>query len=104
MPRSHKYKEPTIEAIRAAALECQTRTEFSKKSPSLYRYAWSKGLLDDVCSHIADARKIWTLEMLQEEASKYTSRSAFQKGSSAAYQAARYQGVLSILLKIAIPI
>lgn len=94
MGRPRKYKEPTMEELRAEASKHATKTEFNKASPKLYRYAWSNGLLDELCAHMFDARKEWTLEKLQAEAAKYTTRSDFQKANNKAYQAARYHGFL----------
>lgn len=83
-----------MEELREEAAKHATKTEFNRASPKLYRYAWSKGLLDSLCAHMYDARKTWTLEKLQAEAAKFTTRAEFQAKSSKAYQAARYQGVL----------
>ena len=92
--RSTKYKEPTMEELREEAAKHATKTEFNRASPKLYRYAWSNGLLPEICGHMFDARKTWTLDKLKAEASKFTTRTEFQTQSSKAYQAARYQGVL----------
>lgn len=94
MARSRKYVEPTIEELRAESAKHQTKMEFNRASPKLYRYAWSKGLLNELCAHMFDARKEWTLDKLKAEASQYHTRAEFQKNSNKAYQAARYQNVL----------
>ena len=42
----------------------------------------------------------WTLELIQEEAKKYTKRSDFSKGSPGAYSAAKGTGLLEELFPI----
>jgi hypothetical protein len=97
--RSRKYVEPTMEELRAEASKHQTKMEFNRASPKLYRYAWSKGLLDELCAHMFDARKEWTREKLEAEASKYTSKDEFRKQSNKAYQAAKYYGLVEEICK-----
>ena len=94
MGRSHKYKAPSLDELRAEAEKHNTRMGFKAAAPTFYSHAYRYGLLDEICQHMTDARKVWTLEKLQAEAGKYSCRKDFIAGSNSAYQAARTQLVL----------
>lgn len=83
----------TAENIQAAAAECATRTEFSKKFPAAYSDANAAGILDTVCAHMLVARKRWTRAECHQEALKYRTKTEFDRASSAS-QYARKQGWL----------
>ena len=96
--------------IRREALRARTRSEFNKKSPSAYRAARELGILEDACGHMTPQKTktsnvttlkprsdrkphgFWTLERCDQESKKYKNRTEFQRGSSAAYQAAHRHG------------
>jgi hypothetical protein len=84
------------EAINKAIKECKTLTEFRKVYPGAYaaavRYNW-KDLYSSLPRETTP-QGYWTLEKLQQEASKYQSRTEFQKGSQGAYTKAHRIGCL----------
>ena len=94
MGRAKKYKEPSLEELKAEAEKHTTKGAFQAAAPRLYGYAYRNGLLPEICDHMYDARARWTEESLQAEAAKYTTRSEFAKNSNRAYQAARDAGLL----------
>lgn len=99
MGRSHKYKEPTLEELRAEAAKHATKTEFRQHSPRLYDFAYRRGLLLEIGPHLEDQRYVWDVEKLREETKKYRSRGEFREQNRAAYQAARRLGVLEEISK-----
>jgi very-short-patch-repair endonuclease len=93
----------TLEKLQAEALKYRTRSEFMRGNNPAYQSAFRRGCLDIICSHMPkrvdvsgknNANYKWTDEMLASEALKYTTRYGFQKGSPAAYVAARDRGIL----------
>ena len=88
----------TLETVQQEAVLYSARYEFAKGSNSAYRSACRYGWLDAVCTHM-DAPKTgaptkWTFELVQQQASLYATRTAFQMGSPSAYQTARKNGWL----------
>lgn len=78
----------TKEKCQEEALKYQSRTTFQKGSSSAYKSARINNWLDEICSHMEELKKpsgYWTLDRCQEEALKYKTRTAFQKGSNTAY-------------------
>ena len=45
------------EMLKEEALKYNTRTTFNKNSKSAYQTAYSRGILDEVCSHMTKLRK-----------------------------------------------
>jgi hypothetical protein len=84
----------TPEALRVAASMFSTRKEFERGNGKAYAAARSKGLLDEICAHMAPLLRTWTFEALLQEASKYSTRSEFQKANSSAYTVAWRYGHL----------
>jgi hypothetical protein len=81
----------TLETLQAEAIKYSSRTEFQKKSGSAYNAAGRLKLRDAICGHMPTIKKpdgFWTIETLQAEAFKYTSRQEFQQKNGAAYKAA----------------
>ena len=81
----------TLESLQAEALKYTTRSEFQKGSGSAYNAAGRLNVRDVVCAHMSETKKpngYWTLERLQAEALKYSSRQEFQQKNAAAYKAA----------------
>ena len=83
------------------AKKYSSRDEFNKKNRPAYHAARYRGTLNKICSRMTNPytfinrkRKIWTFEMLRNEALKYMTRTDFNKGSSSAYIAAKEQNVL----------
>ncbi len=69
------------------ALKYATRREFRHNSPRYCDVAGSRGILDEVCSHMSKYQnnRVWTDEKVKEEALKYNTRGSFKKGSPTAY-------------------
>jgi hypothetical protein len=87
----------TKEKCQEEALKYKYRNEFKTFSSGAYhaskRYDW----MDDICSHMEYKNKptgYWTIEKCKEEASKYNTRSSFQKGCKEAYRKALNKGWL----------
>ena len=81
----------TLETLQAEARQFTTRSGLQKGSLSAYKAASRRNLLDDICGHMIEVQKprgYWTLETLQVEALKYTTRTEFQKANGSAYGAA----------------
>lgn len=81
----------TPHTLQTEALKYTTRTEFKEGARGAYKAADRQKLLDAICSHMNEGQKphgYWTLETLQVEALKYTTRSEFQRGNGSAYGAA----------------
>ena len=82
----------TKERCAEAALQYETRSAFSTGCKSGYRVAQQHQWLDDICGHMTSSQKpngYWTYELCRDAALQYETRSAFSKGSGAAYSAAR---------------
>lgn len=66
------------------AKKYQFRTEWQKQDPLSYRAAHRNNIIDICCSHMEYAQKpngYWSLDRCKEEALKYSSRIAWEKGS-----------------------
>lgn len=87
--------KPTLEQLAEAASEHSTRSQFKEAHPRWYKHAWRRGVLDEICGHMSDARIKWTRDRLVETAKKYETRSEFKKMDPNAYDAARYRGWLN---------
>jgi len=84
----------TLENLRIEALKYYTRSEFQKINGSAYNAAGKLQVRNLVCAHMNTPKRpngYWTLERLQVEALKYSSRQEFQQKSGAAYKAAGEQ-------------
>lgn len=84
----------SLEKLQVEALKYKTRGEFQKLSRKAYDAAHDRGLLEQICKHMPKRISFkgennpsfkWTLEKLIKEASKYCSKSDFQKGNASAY-------------------
>lgn len=85
----------TDKRIQDEAYLYQTRGTFLEDSPSAYRTALARGILDQVCAHMRPSlREPYTNEELAIEALRYNTRKNFQEGNSAAYQAAWKRNIL----------
>ena len=97
-PRPGAPTKWTFESTHKEALNYETRSEFAKGSQSAYQTAQRNGWLDQVCPHMVAATRPgaptkWTFEAVQQQAF-YSTRTAFQKGSTSAYQTAQKNGWL----------
>jgi hypothetical protein len=94
----------TNEELTLEALKYYTRGDFAKYSNAAYQMAKRRGILDEICSHMINGKKLligiksnaykWTDEALAIEALKYNNKTEFCKGSWGAYQTARSRGIL----------
>ena len=89
--------------LRQEALKYKTRSEFEKGNVGAYYSARRKGFLDEVCSHMPKRSLLlgkkhprfkWSFETLKKEASKYNTRTEFQKANGSAYNTALKKGFL----------
>ncbi|QIG67871.1 hypothetical protein EVC29_071 [Rhizobium phage RHph_Y52] len=88
----------TDDRITEAAAKYTRRVDFQRSEPGAYFAAWQRGLIDEVCAHMPVVKRpngYWNdLVKLKTEAATYRHRSAFEKGSPAAFKAAKRLGVL----------
>ena len=86
----------TLEKLVAVAAKFNTRNDFRRGASAAYQAARKRGLLDQICSHMAPSKtgKKWNKAAVALEASKYSHRSDFENGSSGAYDAALKNGWL----------
>ena len=85
----------TDEMLHEEALKCNSRSAFCKSNNSAYNIALRRGIIDEVCQHMAPIKQSkWTDEKLREEALKYNSRAEFRNASSSAYQTALRRGII----------
>jgi len=90
----------TLPILKEEASKYNSRKEFRKNNLAAYTACKRRGLLDICCSHMERLHKpngYWILPRLIEEASKYSSRKEFQKGSCSAYSVARREGILDTI-------
>jgi hypothetical protein len=95
MDISNKPRENwRLDSLCAEARKYSTRSEFQKGNGSAYNAAGRLKVRDLVCAHMSETKKpngYWTLDRLQAEALKYSTRQEFQQKSGAAYKAAGEQ-------------
>lgn len=73
------------EACHKAALNCESRTEFSRKYVAAYVNARRFGWIEDICSHMPHQRKSRTLQECMEIAALFKSRTEWSKGDRKTY-------------------
>lgn len=85
-----------IEDIKLEASKFSKKKDFMDKSPSAYRAALKRGIIDDICANMEpNLYKLpWTKEGLQQEALKYRTRNEFKKKYEGAYATARKLNIL----------
>ncbi len=93
LKKPNGYWNNNKERCHKEALKYETRTAFSKGSPSACGIAYKRGWVDDICGHMEELYKpygYWSnnKDNCAKEALKYETRTAFQKGSPGAYDAA----------------
>ena len=83
-------KWDTKEKCAKEAIKYESKTEFQKHSPGVWKAANKNGWLDEICSHMEFRwqRKWDTKEKCAKEAIKYKSKTEFQKHSPGAWKAA----------------
>ncbi len=70
------------------ALNCNSRTDFAKKSSSAYAKALKNGWINDYFWFNEENHKKWTRDACYQEAKKYRSKGEFCKENHSAYQVA----------------
>lgn len=81
----------TKEAVMKEARRFRTRAVFKKSSRGAYGAASKMAIMEECCSHMRGPKNLpghWTKEKCSEEALRYDSRFAFQRGSRGAYGSA----------------
>lgn len=76
----------TKERCAELALQCSTRIEFKKKSPSAYRACVKLGWLQEVCGHMPERvvpKYKWTDEKVAEVLARYTDAASFAREQTA---------------------
>jgi predicted GIY-YIG superfamily endonuclease len=100
MPAPHGFW--TKKRCAAEARRHKTRSGFAKANSSAYTIAHRKGWLQEICAHMAYAKKpngFWSLSRCECVAKQFASRAKFRKEASAAYQAAYENGWLNKVCK-----
>lgn len=90
----HQHRWTNDEIMKVARL-CHTKKEFREKYPKQYSYAYRTKRMNFFCFHMQPKISLpskWTDEAIIKEALKYKTRSEFEKGCVAAYQAAHKSG------------
>lgn len=83
--------------VAVIASRYDSRSAFGTAEKSVYNTACREGWIDEVCAHMVRKRRpdgYWTKKRLATEATKYETRTKFQKGNNSAYIIARNNGWL----------
>jgi hypothetical protein len=88
----------TEKKVRREAGKYRSRAAFLLGSPEEFYSALESGALDDICSGMVERglpspNRKWSPETIATEASKYSTRSEFEKGSKGASDASRRLGI-----------
>jgi hypothetical protein len=97
-PRGYWTKERCEEE----ASKYKTKREFQKNCGGAYNASYKNGWSDEICKDMIEVQKptgYWTKERCEEEASKYKTRSEFQKNCGGAYSSAHSNGWLDEICK-----
>jgi superfamily II DNA or RNA helicase len=85
----------TFDRCKEEALKYKTKKEWAKNSTGGYNATRKKGWVDECCYHMINSRKpngYWTLKICKEEASKYKTKTEWQRNSASSYGAAHKKG------------
>jgi len=96
MPKHYSKWNHNKPNVQKEANKYTTRNAFREAHKVAYNAAQMNGWLDDVCSHMEDTF-VWTKELIQEIANKYSLRKDFydqEYGDRNAYQAAQKLGCI----------
>ena len=97
---SVRVKEYTYEQLQEIALKYSTYKEFREKDLGAYEGARKRGVLEEICSHMPNLRKINVYDdkpdykSCQQHALRFSSRSEFEKKDNRYYTYARKHGIL----------
>ena len=80
MPKHYTKWNHNKPNVQKEANKYTTRNAFREANKTAYNAAQSNGWLDDVCSHMED-KFVWTKELIQEIANKYSLRKDFYYSS-----------------------
>lgn len=88
----------TLLTLEPLAFQCRSRTEFARRHPNAYSFAYRWGLLETICSHVEVKRNgYWTFERVLAERRKYTTLTEFKRGCGAAYNKAQIKKWLDLV-------
>lgn len=85
----------TLERCIASALMFDTKWKWQQGEHGAYKAARDNGWYEQCCSHMkkfAKPKGYWTLDLCKASAARFKTRTAWLKGDSAAYQAAKKNG------------
>jgi predicted GIY-YIG superfamily endonuclease len=84
----------TKERVQSEAIKYKTKTEFRKNASAALSTARKKDWVDEVCKHMVSPPKYvkWSYQVVQEEATRYTTKKAFVANSNGAARAAYSNG------------
>lgn len=82
------------EKLKEIALKYSTLTEFRKNDNKAYNYAYTKGILKPITTHMISGGFKKSNKELHDIALKYTERNKFAKGNPREYSAATYRNIL----------
>ena len=85
----------TIEKLKEEALKYEFKSDFAKSCPAARTMAARKGILQEICAHMAPSRTAaYTNKELQACADKFSTRGDFRLGDPNAYSSARRRNLL----------
>ena len=97
---TRKYVSWTKALVKQEALKYKHKSDFKMNSASAYNCAHRNGWVSEVCAHMVPkiyTNTKWTLELMMEEAKKYTRKIDFRINSKAAYDSACRRGLIGIV-------
>lgn len=84
----------TFASVKEIALQFQTRTVFARADCGAYRWAGRNGVMEEICSHMTEAKRTITLESAMAVAAQYQSRIELSRGDPTVYVWVRANGVI----------
>lgn len=83
-----KWKDATDAEIAQKAKKYKLRSVFIFHNQGAYNEAKRRGIYEEICKHMPEAQKPWTIKELAKEAKKYKFRGEFQQKNPGAYRGA----------------
>lgn len=87
----------TFEECKLEASKFKDKTSFKVQSGNIYNYAYKRGWLNEICSHMKVKKKengFWTKYNCLKEAKKYNTKTEFSENSPSGYSVAKRNGWL----------
>ena len=94
----------TKDMVLDAAASCGTKGEFTRRFMKYFIFAKNENILNEFYDKLPDTKTKFTKEILQHEALKYTTRSAFSYNARNFYEAARRLGFLDTICEHMLPV